>query len=166
LFLVTAYSLSRGDGTWSSPPTDARRCIPLSWPDLSRPSTSSLRPIRKTWMPGIKPGMTDARRCLPDWDRRDKPGDDDCAGRCTLLVMAGLVPAIPLSEALPFVRAWGQVGDEEVTAARASAAGHPCPGPDRCPATAPWESSSAPCLDRPDSRRGTGYMCPPADRPR
>src|SRR6185369_7952856 len=73
-----------------------------------------------------KPGHDDCeRQWVPKRDRRDKPGDDDCARQCILLVMAGLVPGIPLSEALPFVRSWGQVGDEEVTAARASAAGHP-----------------------------------------
>src|SRR5262249_36486619 len=29
-----------------------------SWPGLSRPSTSSKRLVRKTWMPGPSPGMT------------------------------------------------------------------------------------------------------------
>jgi len=31
---------------------------PPSWPGLSRPSTYSLQPPGKTWMPGTSPGMT------------------------------------------------------------------------------------------------------------
>ena len=33
-----------------------------SWPGLSRPSTSLRSAARKTWMPGMKPGMTSARK--------------------------------------------------------------------------------------------------------
>jgi len=32
--------------------------LKLSWPGLSRPSTSSFGQCAKTWMPGTRPGMT------------------------------------------------------------------------------------------------------------
>ena len=48
----------------------------LSWPGLSRPSTSFASSIAKTWMPGTRPGMTTERHQIEGHheDLRRRPG--------------------------------------------------------------------------------------------